>query len=64
MQERAQEVIDKVKDLEIDEERKNQMVEKLKEWKSDSHAESNTLAVTFENFWLELEPIFAELGFA
>ena len=63
MKNKANEVIDQVNNLEnIDEQRKEAMIEKINEWKSDSNAESNTLAMTFEKFWIELEPIFSELG--
>ena len=62
MRARAQELIDLVDDLDIEHQRKEAMIEKIKEWQSDAHAEGNTLAVTFENFWIELEPLFSELG--
>lgn len=63
MKSRTNEVIEKVQSLEnIDSQEKNAMVEKLNEWQTDSSAESNSLAMFFEKFWIELEPIFAELG--
>lgn len=63
MKTRADEVIQKVKDADhIEADKKAAVVEKLNEWKSDKNAESNSLAVTFEKFWMELEPIFSEMG--
>ena len=63
MKEKADELIKHVHALDdVDGEKKEAMIEKINEWKSDSNAESNTLAMTFEKFWIELEPIFAELG--
>ncbi len=63
MKDHAEKIIEKVNELEdIDAGRKEAMVEKINEWKSDANSESNTLAMTFEKFWMELEPIFAELG--
>jgi len=37
------------------------ILEKLKEWKEEDNAISE-VAVRFENWWMEMEPIFAELG--
>ncbi len=63
--EKAQEVIELVQNLsDIDDSKKDEIIEKLKEWQSDSNAENNSLAVRFEQFWAELEPIFAEIGLA
>jgi hypothetical protein len=63
MKDKANEIIDQVNALDsVDEERRDAMLEKINEWQSDSHAESNSLAMVFEKFWIELEPIFAELG--
>jgi len=45
----------------IEQEQKALILEKLKEWKEEEHA-INDIAVKFENWWIELEPIFAELG--
>ena len=65
MDKKAQEAIDLVQQLEgVDEARKDEIIDKLNEWKSDSNAESNSLAVRFEKFWSEQEPIFAEIGLA
>lgn len=63
MKNHANKIIEEVKNLKnVDEEKREAMIEKINEWKSDSKSESNTLAMTFEKFWIELEPIFAELG--
>ena len=45
----------------IDEEKKSAIMEKLKEWREEDGA-INDIAVRFEKFWMELEPIFAEMG--
>lgn len=37
------------------------ILEKLKEWKEEDNAISE-VAVRFETWWIEMEPIFAELG--
>jgi len=42
-------------------ENKPLILEKLKEWKEEENAISE-VAVRFETWWLEMEPIFAELG--
>ncbi len=63
MKTKAHELIDKVNEAShIDDHKKEAIVEKIKEWQSDKNAESNRLAVAFEKFWDEIEPIFAELG--
>lgn len=63
MKKHADTIITEVENLEnIDSAQKEAMIQKLNEWKSDANSESNTLAMTFEKFWIELEPIFAELG--
>ncbi|MDH5464103.1 MAG: hypothetical protein OEW60_00660 [Thiovulaceae bacterium] len=63
--EKKQELLELVEKLDdIDDQRKQDIIDKINEWKSDADAESNSLAVTFEKFWLELEPIFAEIGLA
>lgn len=63
MKDQADKIIEEVSNLDdIDASHKEAMIEKINEWRSDSSAESNTLAMTFEKFWVELEPIFAELG--
>ena len=64
MQENHEKIIEHVNNLDhIDTDTKDAMLEKIQEWQSDANAENNTLAVTFEKYWAELEPIFAELGF-
>ena len=62
MKQKIDTVIAKVKASEkIDEEKKSLIMEKLKEWRDEDGA-INDIAVRFENFWMELEPIFAEMG--
>ncbi len=63
MHTRADEVIEHVKKMEnIDDAKKEAIITKIQEWKTDKNAQNNSLAVTFEKFWMELEPIFAEMG--
>jgi len=45
----------------ISAESKPLILEKLKEWKEEDNAIAE-VAVRFENWWMEMEPIFAELG--
>jgi hypothetical protein len=55
-------VIEKVKASKtIDEEKKSAIMQKLKEWREEDDA-INDVAVRFEKWWMELEPIFAEMG--
>jgi len=55
-------VIEQVEKAEhISNEEKPLILEKLKEWREEENAISD-IAVRFENWWLEMEPIFAELG--
>jgi len=55
-------VIEQVEKAEhISNEEKPHILEKLKEWREEENAISD-IAVRFENWWLEMEPIFAELG--
>jgi len=61
MKQKIDTVIEKVKASEIDEEKKSLIMQKLKEWREEEDA-INDIAVRFENFWMELEPIFAEMG--
>ncbi|MEA3491352.1 MAG: hypothetical protein U9R27_05575 [Campylobacterota bacterium] len=62
MKQKIDTVIEKVKDSDtIDEDQKSAIMLKLKEWREEDEA-INDVAVRFENFWLELEPIFAEMG--
>ena len=62
MKTKIDKVIDKVKESDnIDDESKSAIMLKLKEWRDEDDA-INDVAVRFENFWMELEPIFAEMG--
>jgi len=62
MKEKIEELIGKVEASEnIPNESKPLILEKIQEWKSEDHAISD-IAVRFENWWMEMEPIFAELG--
>lgn len=62
MQKKIDTVIEKVKDSDkISEEKKSAIMQKLKEWRDEDEA-INDIAVRFENFWIEMEPIFAEMG--
>lgn len=62
MKQKIEEVIQHVQKSEkVSEESKPLIIEKLKEWREEDEA-INDIAVKFENWWLEMEPIFAELG--
>jgi predicted choloylglycine hydrolase len=62
MKQKIEKAIEKVKESEhISEESKPAIIQKLKEWRDEDGA-INDIAVRFENFWIELEPIFAEMG--
>ena len=62
MKQKIDTVIEKVKASDkIAEEKKSLITQKLKEWREEEDA-INDVAVRFENFWIELEPIFAEMG--
>lgn len=62
MREKIERVIERVQDSEsIDDDKKSAIMLKLKEWREEDEA-INDIAIRFENFWLELEPIFAEMG--
>jgi len=62
MKHKIDKAIEKVKaSKEIDEEKKSAVIEKLKEWQEEEPAIED-VAGRFEQFWIELEPIFAELG--
>jgi len=45
----------------ISEESRPAIVEKLMEWKDEQDA-VNDVATRFEEWWQEIEPLFAELG--
>jgi len=62
MKEKIDKVIEKVEATSsIDDEKKSVIMLKLKEWREEDEA-INDIAVRFEKFWIELEPIFAEMG--
>ena len=62
MKEKIEEVISHVEKSEkISIESKPLILEKLHEWKEEDNAISE-VAVRFETWWMEMEPIFAELG--
>jgi hypothetical protein len=62
MKKRIEEVINHVqKSPKVSPEDKPLILEKLEEWKSEDKA-VNDVATRFENWWMEMEPIFAELG--
>ncbi len=62
MHEKIEEVIKYVKASDkVSENNKPLILEKLKEWKEEDNAIAE-VAVRFENWWMEMEPIFAELG--
>jgi len=62
MKAKIEKTIEKVKSSDkISEENKPFIIEKLKEWKEEDNA-INDIAIRFENWWMEVEPIFAEMG--
>lgn len=62
MKKRIEEVINHVqKSSNVSDENKPLILEKLHEWKEEDDAISE-VAVRFETWWMEMEPIFAELG--
>ena len=62
MKNKIEEVITQVEGSErISVESKPLILEKLQEWKSEEKV-VNYVALRFENWWMEMEPIFAELG--
>ncbi len=62
MKNKIEEVIKEVESSEkISAENKPLILEKLHEWKNEKKV-VNDVAVRFENWWMEMEPIFAELG--
>jgi len=62
MKEKIEEVIQHVQKSEkIAEENKPLILEKLEEWREEDEA-INDISVKFQNWWMEMEPIFAELG--
>jgi hypothetical protein len=62
MKEKIEEVIQHVQKSEkVAEENKPLIIEKLEEWREEDEAISD-ISVRFQNWWMEMEPIFAELG--
>ena len=62
MKKRIEEVINHVqKSSNVSDENKPLIIEKLHEWREEDDAISE-VAVRFETWWMEMEPIFAELG--
>jgi hypothetical protein len=62
MKKKIEEVIEHVeRSTEVSEENKPLILEKLKEWKEEDEAIAE-VSVRFEKWWMEMEPIFAELG--
>ena len=62
MKKKIDTVIEKVRESKhIDEDKKPAVIEKLEEWREEEEA-IDEVAGRFEQFWIELEPIFAELG--
>ena len=62
MKKKIEEVIEHVqKSNKVSDENKPLILEKLKEWKEEDEAIAE-VSVRFENWWMEMEPIFAELG--
>lgn len=62
MKKRIEEVIDHVeKSSNVSEENKPLIIEKLHEWKEEDEAIAE-VSTRFEQWWIEMEPIFAELG--
>ena len=62
MKEKIEEVIQHVqKSKQVTEENKPLILEKLEEWKEEEEA-INDITVRFQKWWMEMEPIFAELG--
>ena len=62
MKEKIEKVISHVEKSEnISTENKPLILEKLKEWKEEDNAIAD-VTTRFENWWMEMEPIFAELG--
>lgn len=62
MKKKIEEVIDHVqKSKKISDESKPLILEKLHEWKNEDNA-INDIAIRFENWWMEMKPVFDELG--
>jgi len=62
MKEKIEKVIEHIeKSDKVSPENKPMIIEKLKEWREEDNA-INDIAIHFENWWMEVEPIFAEMG--
>ncbi len=62
MKEKIEKVISKIEESEhISAENKPLILEKIHEWRNEESA-VNEIAVRLENWWMEVEPIFAEMG--
>ena len=62
MKQKIDEVIQHVqKSKNLNDEEKPLILEKLEEWKEEEHAIVD-ISSRFEKWWIEMEPIFAELG--
>jgi len=62
MEEKINSVIEKVKESStINDVNKEAIMLKLEEWREEGEAISD-VTNHFEQFWLDMEPIFAELG--
>jgi len=62
MKEKIDKVIHKIETSEdIALEHKPLIIQKIKEWREEDNA-VNDIALKLENWWLEVEPIFSEMG--
>ena len=62
MEEKINKIIEKVEESQsITQEDKPLIIEKIKEWREEENA-INDIALRLENWWMEVEPIFAEMG--
>jgi len=62
MKEKIEKVIEKIENADhIEPEKKSAILERIREWKEEDEAISE-IALKLENWWLEVEPIFAEMG--
>jgi len=62
MKKKIEEVINRVqKSDKIAEEDKPLIIKKIEEWRKEESA-INEIATKLENWWIEVEPIFSELG--
>ncbi len=62
MKQKIQEVIHYVEKTDkVSQESKPLILDKLNEWRNEESA-INDIAIRFENWWMEMKPIFDELG--